>query len=342
MPRISVILPFYNAERFLAKAIESVLWQTFSDFELLLIDDGSSDKSTKIADAAAAGDHRVILIGGKDRGLSDYFVREKRCDSAKDFIRNPNIAANLNVGLQLAKGELIARMDADDICAVNRFEQQIRFLDQHPEYCAVGTQAMRIDPDGLPISVWRVPEEHEEIDAQHIHGKPGGIIHPSVMIRRNALERIGGYRSGCDLGEDYDLFLRLAEIGRLGNLSEVLLLYRLHEKSITLSCTVAQNKATDQVLIEAWSRRQLRGAVPSTVRVQRTASVEELAWYWARAAFAEHNFRTARKHSYRLLRKHPGEMRRWLLFGASCFGPVAHFAKRILPYSLGSLESRNV
>jgi glycosyltransferase involved in cell wall biosynthesis len=317
-PRITVLFPVYNAERYLTEAVDSVLRQTYSDFELILIDDGSSDKSLELEQIAAARDQRIVLTTGPHRGLS----------------------ACLNVGLEIAKGDLIARMDSDDISSSNRFEQQVRFLDQSPECCAVGTQAVRIDPEGLPISVWRVPTGHEEIDAQHVDGKPGGIIHPTVMIRRSALKQIGGYRPQCDLAEDYDIFLRLAEIGRLANLSENLLRYRLHEKSVTLSRTKAQNEITKQVLIEAWRRRKLEGAVPLPKVLQTAPSADQLTWWWAHSAFTEGHFHTARKHAYRLLRKRPAEFRRWLLLGASCLGPVALLAKRFLPYRLGSLSGK--
>jgi glycosyltransferase involved in cell wall biosynthesis len=316
MPKITVLLPVYNAERYLTKAIESVQWQTYDDFELLLIDDGSSDKSFEIAQRMAARDSRIVLTGGQHQGIS----------------------ACLNAGLELAQGEFIARMDSDDISGVDRFEQQVRFLDAHVECCAVGTQAVRIDPDGSPINVWRVPPDHEEIDSQQIQGRRGRIIHPSVMMRRSAVERVGGYRPEFDLAEDYDLFLRLAEVGRLANLGEPLLQYRVHEKSATLSRLETQNEIAKRVLVEAWRRRQLRGPIPSLPCFQTANSPERLSWNWARSAFVEGNFHTARKHAYRLLRERPAEMRRWVLFSASCFGPAAMFLKRFLPYRLGPLS----
>src|SRR5271165_1464055 len=205
MPRITVLLPIYNTERYLCEAIRSVLGQTFDDFELLLLNDGSSDRSAEIAQDAAARDSRIVVVDGTRKGYVHW----------------------LNIGLNMARGELIARMDADDICSQDRFANQVRFLDAHPECSVVGTQAIRIDPDGSPIDSWWVPISHDEIDGRHMQGHTGRIIHPSVMMRKIALSQVGGYRFGFQWVEDYDLFLRLAEVGHLANLPEMLLQYRV-------------------------------------------------------------------------------------------------------------------
>jgi glycosyltransferase involved in cell wall biosynthesis len=255
-----------------------------------------------------------MLLGGKHKGYTHW----------------------LNTGLDLAKSELIARMDADDIAVENRFERQVHFLENHAECCLVGTQAQRIDPDGLPINRWMVPCEHAEIDSSHISGTPGGIIHPTVMMRACAARMIGGYRGQFEPAEDYDLFLRMAEVGRVSNLNEYLLRYRVHAASVTVSRAEAQHRGTRQALEDAWHRRGKQGPAPSPNCGRRSPSVEELHWYWAGSSFSERNFATSRKYASRLLRMNPREVRRWVLFFAATVGPVAFALKRLIPYRIGN------
>jgi glycosyltransferase involved in cell wall biosynthesis len=313
MPRISVVLPIFNSERYLSEAVDSILAQTFEDFELLLFDDGSTDGSSKIAQEAAARDTRVILVRGDHRGYVSW----------------------LNTGVEMAKAEFIARMDADDIASHDRFERQVEFLEKHPECCVVGTRAIRIDPDGSPISPWRVPEDHVEIDGRHIQGRPGAIIHPSVMMRKRALSGVGGYRAQYEPAEDYDLFLRLAEVGRVANLGEPLLRYRIHEKCVTFARAEAQSRWTRQALADAWVRRGKTGSPPAPLNDHKTPSTEELMWSWALTAFSERNFLTARKQAFRLLQRRPSELRRWVLFAAACLGPLAFRLRRFCSYRVG-------
>jgi glycosyltransferase involved in cell wall biosynthesis len=314
MPRVSVVLPVYNAERYLAEALNSVLLQTFRDFELLVLDDGSLDRSMALAQALASKDRRVKIFGGAHRGLT-YL---------------------LNKGIEIAEGEFVARMDGDDICERDRFEEQVRIFDAHPEYCAVGSQATRIDPDGSPIDCWRVPEKHDEIDNHHMQGLGGGMIHPSVMMRKNTLVEIGGYSGNFEAAEDFDLFLRLAEVGRLFNSSRVLLKYRLHAKSVTLSRVTIQTESTQAALKAAWKRRGKKEPLPSEPPRPRTPTADELMWSWALNAFAAKNFATARKQAFRLLKKRPLEFRRWILFFATSLGPVSKFLMTLFPFRMGN------
>ena len=318
MPRISVILPVYNASRYLAEAIDSVLSQTFRDFELLILDDGSTDDSTAIAQTAAVKDSRIIVTKGAHRGLVYW----------------------LNAGLDLAQGTLIARMDADDISLTNRFESQVRHLDDHPDCCVVGTQALRIDSAGLPIALWRVPERHEDIDSQHMFGHSGGIIHPTVMMRKATVMRAGGYREQFEAAEDFDLFLRLAEQGRLTNLSDALLRYRLHDASVSYSRLATQIESTRKAFEDAWHRRGRVEPLPTDPKRPAPPTMEERHWSWCLDSFAERNFSTARKYAHILWRKHPYEPRRLALLCATLLGPVAFWLKQIVPVRFGSYRTR--
>jgi glycosyltransferase involved in cell wall biosynthesis len=309
MPRISVIMPVFNAERYLSAAVDSILSQTYGDFELLLFDDGSTDQSSKIAQKAAARDTRVILVNGGHRGVVHW----------------------RNAGVDMAKSEFVAMMDSDDISAHDRLAYQVQFLEAHPKCCAVGTQAIRIDRDGLPINEWRVPEHHYQIDEDHMTGRGGAIINPSVMMQKSAVRRVGGYRSGFDSAEDYDLFLRLAEVGQLANLPQPLLQYRVHAKSLTFALAEAQRRRARRAQEDAWARRKREGPLPPPAHDFRSESEEELMWTWARSAFDARNFHTARRQALGLLRRRPAELRGWILFSAACLGPLALQLKRVCP-----------
>jgi glycosyltransferase involved in cell wall biosynthesis len=203
-PTMSVILPVHNAGKFLDAAIESVLRQSHADFELLLLNDGSSDSSLKRLEYYAARDARCKVHSWPNRGVPQ----------------------TLNEGIRLARADILVRMDADDICHPLRFEKQLKYLNAHPECAAVGTQVMLIDPEGWPIRPFVEATRHSSIDAEHLAGRGGAIAHPSVAMRKSAVASIGGYRTEFTRAQDIDLFLRLAEVGQLANLPEVLLDYR--------------------------------------------------------------------------------------------------------------------
>lgn len=316
-PRISVLVPVYNARPYVRQAIESVLRQTYRDFELILLEDGSTDGTANLVHDLAAGDRRAIVLGGEHRGYVHW----------------------LNVGLHEARGEFIARMDADDICRPERFAAQVRFLDAEANCVAVGCQADRIDPDGDPIDHWDVPLDHHEIDARHLRGMGGSIIHPSVMMRRAAVVAVKGYNPTYEPAEDLDLFLRLAEIGRLANLPASLLSYRVHDRCVSFARAAEQSKWSARAVADAWARRGHAGAPPAPPERSGTPSTDELMWSWVRRAFAAGNFGTARKHALRLVRRRPLEARRWMLMAGACLGPGAGIVRRLLPMRVGPYES---
>lgn len=239
-PRVSVVLPVYNAEAYLESAVRSVLDQTFQDFEVLLMDDGSSDGSLGILQAFARQDSRCIVHTRENRGL----------------------VATLNEGIGYARGELIARMDADDLCLPERFERQVAFLDQNPDCVALGTSAWLIDAEGDRIAERFLPRTHGEIDQAHLRGEGGAIYHPAVMIRASSVRSVGGYRQEYRHAEDFDLFLRMAEIGTLANLPEVLFCYRIHLTSVGIAQRAAQVESTRLALADTWLRRGLAGDPP--------------------------------------------------------------------------------
>ena len=209
-PLISVCMPVYNAQRYLKEAVVSILDQTFRDFEFLIIDDGSSDRSLSILKRYAAQDARIRLSSKPNAG---YAVR-------------------LNEMLYLARGDLIARMDADDVALPERFARQVEFLRCHPEVDVVGGAQEHIDSQGHLLFVQGEPEEHEELQELALTGVCP-INHPSVMMRREAVLAVGGYRVEMMPAEDFDLWLRMGEHGRLANLTDVITRYRVHESSVS-------------------------------------------------------------------------------------------------------------
>lgn len=206
--KLSVILAVSNGEKFIKSAIESILEQTFTDFEFIIVDDASTDATPAILEDLE--DKRLqIVINKKKKGLT----------------------ASLNLGLKLAQGEYIARMDADDIALPNRFDQQIEVLEKQQDLALVGTGAELIDEEGKTIGRKHFPASFAVIKRVIMRFNP--FIHPSVMIRRKVIEQIGGYDESLDGAEDYDLFLRIVKDYKAINLPEVLLKYRIQKKSVS-------------------------------------------------------------------------------------------------------------
>src|SRR6266850_1442026 len=155
MPKGTVLLPVHNAENYVGQAVESVLRQTFADFELLLLNDGSTDGSLAVLEKIA--------------------IRDKRCRIHS--WSNVGLAETLNRGLALARGDFIIRMDADDICRPERFERQISFLESNAAYVAVGARALFIDPDGMPLFEAVDCLTHEQIE-KALLGHNLAVVHP--------------------------------------------------------------------------------------------------------------------------------------------------------------------
>ena len=239
-PKVSVLLPVYNGQQFLREAVQSVLDQSFQDFELIALDDGSSDRSLPILHEFAARDPRVRVISRENRGL----------------------VATLNQLIGEARGEYLARMDADDICDPGRFAMQCRILEQEPDVGVVGASVLHIDADGRPICRIAPPETHTEIDALHLTGHCS-IWHPTVIMRAGLVRAMGGYRSAFEYAEDFDLWLRMAEHCQLRNVRAVLLRYRIHAKSISEVFGTRQDERTRQACEEAWVRRGIHGTYKS-------------------------------------------------------------------------------
>ncbi|MBX9888400.1 MAG: glycosyltransferase [Flavobacteriaceae bacterium] len=221
-PLISVVLPVYHCELYIRDAIESVLNQTFVDFELIIIDDCSTDGTLQLCNLFV--DDRIIII-------------------AKD--KNSGYTNSLNYGLSIAKGKYIARMDGDDICMPERFKKQVLFLEANPDIVLCGTSYAVIGEKGICV----LPEAHEEIKIKLLSGNC--IVHPSVMFRKDVL-LVNNlmYDVLMEPAEDYDLWVRLSSMGKLHNLQECLLHYRVHDGQVSAIRNKKQIQVANQVRLK--------------------------------------------------------------------------------------------
>lgn len=205
---ISVVMPVYNAENYLKEAIESILNQTYEDFEFVIINDGSKDKSLDIIEKYIIQDERIVIINKENSGIVD----------------------SLNDGLKLAKGKYIARMDSDDIAYLNRLEKQLKVFQKDDSIDLVYTDTMLIDKDGHEIcKSWR-PDLNKTLRNLENHNF---IPHPSVMFKKNTIVKLGCYTKKRLHAEDLDLWLRMvANNAKFYYLDEALLYYRLNPNSV--------------------------------------------------------------------------------------------------------------
>jgi GT2 family glycosyltransferase len=241
MPTVSVLMPVYNAEQYLAEALESILGQTFADFEFLIVNDGSTDRSLAILERYAAADGRIRLMSRPNTG---YTVA-------------------LNGLLELASGELLARMDADDVALPQRFARQVDYLRACPDVVCVGSAVHFIDAAGRFLRDGHPGMDHDAIQQRALAGDCP-LNHPSVMMRRAAVRAVGGYHPDFEPAEDLDLWLRLGEVGRLANLPDALMKYRQHAQSFSEQHQRLQLERSAAAVLEACRRR---GIPPREVAV---------------------------------------------------------------------------
>lgn len=207
-PLVSVIMPVRDAVTYLAPAVDSVLAQTFADFELIVVNDGSTDGSREIIEEYARADSRVRVFSQAGQGL----------------------VPALNRGLAKAGGRYLARMDSDDICLPHRFQAQVEELEDRPELGVVGGAVLTIDGRG-GVTGQRIYPHGNALRERLLRGDL--LCHPAIMGRAELFRQAGGYRAYYQHCEDYDLWLRLSSLAELDNLTEPLLLYRVHEGSVT-------------------------------------------------------------------------------------------------------------
>jgi len=217
---LSVVLPVCNGERYVGETIASVLSQSYRDFEFLIIDDGSTDRTPEILQDFAQRDDRVRVLRQENRGVGHTIQR----------------------GLVEARGRLIAQIGADDLALPGRLEKQVRFLEDNPDHVLVGSFLQIIDSEGRPIGVRTYPLEDRRIRSKLLLYNPVGS--PAYTYRRGDALAAGGFTTRFPTCEDYDFVLRLAKRGKIANLAEALTAYRFHPSSTKSTQTRRQLRDT--------------------------------------------------------------------------------------------------
>ena len=250
IPKVSVVMSVYNGSRYLRESIESILSQSFTDFEFIIIDDGSTDNTWEILTQYSDRDRRIRL-----------FQNEK----------NLGLTKSLNKGLRLARGEYIARQDADDVSLTQRFEKQVALLNNHPESVLASCNVEVINPEGKTVA------KHEQacdskfvawylLFYNHIAG------HSQVMFRREPVIDLGGYCEARRYSQDYELWSRLIKVGDIVILPEALQQQRLHNNSVS-----AQKGSQQQTLSLSQSKQNLERLIAEELNLEQ---VEDLRWFW--------------------------------------------------------------
>jgi glycosyltransferase involved in cell wall biosynthesis len=208
-PLVSVIMPAHNAQEFLAAAIRSILDQSFTDFELIMVNDGSKDATGQIARNFAEQDKRVKVIS---------------------YARNKGESAAANIGFAKSRGQYLARMDADDIAHPDRLAKQVAFLNKHPEYIVVGSQAHIIDEFDKVIGQKLFPQSHSEIFQQY--GILHPMLHPAIMVRRSLIPWQNKlWANEAEPNDDYYTLFHFLHAGKFANLPQKLMYYRMHSNN---------------------------------------------------------------------------------------------------------------
>lgn len=194
----------FNGQAYLAQAVDSILNQTFRDFEFIIIDDGSTDKTAEILAAYVTHDSRIRVITHENKGR----------------------ATSLNIGIAAARSNYIARMDADDVAFPERLARQLEFLEAQPQVGILGGAVELIKRNGEAIQRMQPPTSDSEIRMATLHGNP--MCHPTITARRQLVIAVGGYRKQFLDTDDYDLWLRMIELCEIANLDTCVLQYRIH------------------------------------------------------------------------------------------------------------------
>jgi len=254
VPHISIVMPVWNGEKYLGEAIDSILAQTFEDFEFLILDDGSTDGTSAILSKYEAQDSRVRVIQ----------------------LTHEGIVAALNHGVEEAKGEWIARMDCDDIAQPERLAKQMSALREEPQAVLCHTAIRQIGDPQYMTKLQRFPQTQSMIAARLCYQCP--IVHPTVVFSKAAFLRAGGYRAEERHAEDYGLWGRMLTLGKFVGVNGPLLQFRVHGGSISkqksdvqaaLTTAIAQRHCAEFMGLSAAEARRAHGAITKTKQDKR-------------------------------------------------------------------------
>lgn len=211
-PEVSIVMSCFNAKRWLDKAINSVLAQTFQNFEFILVDDGSNDETWDIIKNYRLKDQRIVAISKSNSGLAD----------------------SLNAGISQARGVWVARLDADDLSEPDRLEKQLAYVHAHPDVLLLGTGFVEVDEYGSIIKKHQYPSEHDVL-VWHMEHLQRFFPHSSAFFRRDIVKEVGGYNPLFKKSQDWDLWLRISERGKIACLPECLVSVRRHADQVSSS-----------------------------------------------------------------------------------------------------------
>ncbi|MCL6433138.1 MAG: glycosyltransferase [Leptolyngbyaceae cyanobacterium HOT.MB2.61] len=302
-PTVSVLMPVYNSQRYVALAIKSILAQSFQDFEFIITDDGSTDASLSILKRYAEQDSRIHLISRENRG----------------------IACTRNEMLLQARGEFVAVMDADDIALPDRLTRQVMFLRQNPDVVCVGSSYQLIDEEGrLLLTCFQMAQNDATIQKQLLAGF-GSIHQPTVMFRRVPAIAVGGYNETMPVCEDLDLWMRLGEVGKLANLPQPLVQYRLHPNSVSEKNPTLEMEKAREACERAWKRRGIEGRFeavgewrPGSSQASRHRFMLQYGWW----AFNSGQRLTAMLYGWRAIKILPFHFESWKLLVCAAIKPL--------------------
>jgi glycosyltransferase involved in cell wall biosynthesis len=282
MPAVSVLTAVYNGARYLDETIESVRAQTLVDWEFVIVDDGSEDETPRLLEQWVKREPRILVFRQANAGLTRA----------------------LNRGLELATGAYVARIDVGDVARSDRFAKQKAFLDQRADHVAVGSHLLWITPEGWPVGTHLCSLTHDAIDQAHLAGLPGQVPHAGMMARRAALLDLGSYCDDFVVAQDYDLLLRLGEVGRLANVDEVLTKCRLDPEGVSSRRREDQIRWAREAVTRARSRRGLP-ALDALAALWTAKTHTDLLDKWVRQAIVSGYYSTGRRYGWRLLRAQP-------------------------------------
>lgn len=299
-PDITVLMPAYNAEKYIGEAIASVLSQTFTGFELLIINDGSTDYTKEIIESF--NDTRIRLINQTNQG----------------------IAAALNMGLLNAKAELVARFDADDICMPDRLQMQYKFLVENPGYIIVGSDAHYIDMGGEYVFSHSMPA-HTNSQIQELTQSKCPFIHSSVLFLKEPVIRAGGYDKHAYAFEDHLLWSKVIKEGKAFNIDQPLLKVRLNPESISID-EKWRTKRFHEIKFGSISRGSITEPegreLMNILNQQNNPKIKEGSYYsllGKKYLWDNHQPEKARINLRKAIRIHPGRLDSYAIMALSFF-----------------------
>lgn len=294
-PKVSVVMSVYNGERHLREAVDSILSQSLSDFEFIVVDDGSTDDTWQIL--TSYDDPRVVLVRNQE---------------------NVGLTISLNRALEMARGEYIARMDADDVSLPERLSAQVQFLDATEDVGLVSCPFIEIDQESHEVRLFPLPATDDDIMANLLGGR-NCLSHGATVFRRECVEQVGAYRDQFQFAQDYDLWLRIAEHYKVANLEQPLYERRITPGMISTAEKPAQDECARRALEFAEERvtrgKDRLGARPSQCHPdiwQWRRTVGRISLLWARELYRRRRRGAAVKMLARSLLNNPLNRDLWM------------------------------